>query len=503
MKVRDNPLKRIPPTIREKGLQGILGKDRVIECTPHNNFYLIKVANEKDAELLLKQDKLMTTPTDFISVEFETHNQLSQTKGVLFDRMNELEDLSTDDITEALKNQGVVRTDRLPPRAINLNDRRKPGTTYFLTFLSDRLPDSVRIGCDFFRISEYTPRPRMCRNCLRYGHGANKCRGKETCLYCHQGDHNADACPTKDTPQPCYHCKAPGHTAGNPECSEYAYQKQIAVVMQQDKLLFWQAKQEVDKTWIKPDAKSPTFATVAATGQPATASTSHAERENANLKSEVAELKEIVAHLNASMDELKATLGQLCADNTELKKKADDALANDQQSCRMLKEANAKIRELQQENAKLKSKFQNQQTPQQVKNTNKAAIQTESASGKKGRQGVGDTILKKDAGSSGKTALATTPAKTAGAGKEDQSKKRSAHDLSPSAAGSSNTSKKQATLKDGKPLLEPVTAEVVTDALNEAVLSYDSDESITESDLMDHSGSQNNLSLASSHPSNE
>ena len=494
LKVRDNPLKRIPPTIREKGLQAILGKDRVIECTPHNNFYLIKVANEKDAELLLKQDKLSITPGEHISVVFEPHNQLSQSKGVLFDRMNELEDLTTDEITESLKDQGVVRTDRLPPRAANPNNRWKPGTTYFLTFLSDQLPQSVRVGCDSFRISEYTPRPRMCRKCLRYGHGTNNCRGKEKCLYCHKEDHDADSCQTKNAPEPCYHCKSPEHTAGNPECSEYAYQKQIALVMQQDKLLFWQAKQEVDKTWIKPEANpTQTFAQ-------ATASTSQAEKENERLTKEVAELKESATSLRESMDEMRLTLSNLCADNAELRKKAEDAVMNDQQRSIMLKKANATIAELKQEITRLKLTQQTQQTSQQ-RNINKATPQVATPANKKEKTGAGNGIVKKGAGSSAKTESPAAPAKTSGS-REELNKKRSAPDMSPGAAGSSNTTKKPTIQREGKLQLAQETAQVVTNALDTA-LSNDSDDSTTDVDFMDHNGSQEDLNKALPTPSHK
>ena len=482
LKVRDNPLKRIPPTIREKGLQAILGKDRVIECTPHNNFYLIKVANEKDAELLLKQDKLSITPSESISVVFEPHNQLSQSKGVLFDRMNELEDLTTDEITESLKDQGVVRTDRLPPRAANPNNRWKPGTTYFLTFLSDQLPQSVRVGCDSFRISEYTPRPRMCRKCLRYGHGTNNCRGKEKCLYCHKEDHDADSCQTKNAPEPCYHCKSPEHTAGNPECSEYAYQKQIALVMQQDKLLFWQAKQEVDKTWIKPETTpTQTFAQ-------ATASTSETEKENERLNTKVAELSETVDNLRSSMHEMRLTLSNLCLANAELKKQAEDAVAGDQQRTVMLKKANAKITELKEEITRLKSTSKNQQTLQQ-RNTNRPSPQVATPTAKKDKTSAGDSIVKK--GSLAKTESTAAPP-TNGGSKEDLNKKRSANELSPNAAGSRNASKRSTIQREGKTLHTQETAQVVNSALDTA-LSYDSDQSITEDDLMDHNGSQDAL----------
>ena len=484
MRVRDNPLKRIPPTIREKGLQGILGKDRVIECTPHNNFYLIKVASEKDAELLLKQDKLMTTPSDFINVEFAPHNQLSQTKGVLFDRMNELEELSTDDITEALKNQGVVRTDRLPPRATSQNDRRKPGTTYFLTFLREEIPESVKVGCDFFRISEYTPRPRMCRKCLRYGHGTNNCRGKETCLYCHQGDHVADTCPTKNNPEPCYHCKQPGHTAGNPECTEYAYQKQIALVMHQDKLLFWQAKQEVDKSWTKPDADTPTFASVAAAAQP--------NKENLELKVELAKAKSMNEQLQATIKEQKLN-------NDQLLKDVADIRASNQQMAKQLRDANKLIRDLQVQIAPLKSQKQNQPTPAKTdskpNNPPPANIQQRGKGPK--IKGVGEGIhTKVSAATPGKANQSATPAKSTSGSRDAPNLKRSAPDtaLSPGAVGNSNTTKKLITPKEDKPPPVPETAQKVTNALDTALLSADSDDSIDTSEVMDHNGSQVDLS---------
>ena len=66
--------------------------------------------------------------------------------------------------------------------------------------------------------------------------------------------------------------------------------------MHQDKLLFWQAKQEVDKSWTKPDADTPTFASVAAAAQP--------NKENLELKVELAKAKSMNEQLQATIDSI-------------------------------------------------------------------------------------------------------------------------------------------------------------------------------------------------------
>ena len=334
MRVKDNPLKRIAPTIREKCLQGILGKDAKIECTTHNEFYLLQVSSKADADRLLKTNKLHITPDQTIDIEFAPHNQLNESKGVLFDRMNELEDMSTDEITAALNNYGVTRTDRLPTRNRNPNDRRKPGTTYFLTFLAETHPTSVKIGLDNFRVTEYRPRPRLCQNCLMFGHGTQKCRGKAKCRHCHD-EHSSEACPTKDNPAPCSHCGNENHLAGDKECSKYKYETEVVTIMQRDHLLHYQARTKVNTYWNPTDNGAQSYANKAASTLPGSStgavgpalSQNHdasikLQHENQRLREDMArmsqDMKDTVKRLNEAVEKLAMKENEL-AEERELR----------------------------------------------------------------------------------------------------------------------------------------------------------------------------------------
>ena len=357
MKVKDNPLKRIAPTIREKCLQGILGKDAKIECTTHNEFYLLQVSSKTEADLLLKTNKFHITPTHTIDIEFAPHNQLNETKGVLFDRMNELEDMTTDEITESLSDYGVTRTDRLPTRAKNPNDRRKPGTTYFLTFLAEAHPGSVKIGYDYFRITDYQPRPRLCQNCLMYGHGTRKCRGKAKCGYC-QGEHTMEECPTKDTPAPCYHCGSNDHLAGNKECSKYKYETEVVTVMQRDHLLHYQARSKVNSYWNSTENGAQSYAKIVVSKQtpeqvlPGSSkgetgpAPSHSYDASIQLKHENQKLKTELAHVSQEMantvKRLNEVIEKLAAKENELMEERESRIDLQNRISQLEKWASAK-----------------------------------------------------------------------------------------------------------------------------------------------------------------
>ena len=98
----DNTLKRISPTIRQLCLQSLLGKDEDVSCLPQNDHYLVKVKNKQQSDMLLQQKSLKLTNNESIPIEFKPHWSLNYTKGVIFDKRSDLQDLNNGEIQEAL-----------------------------------------------------------------------------------------------------------------------------------------------------------------------------------------------------------------------------------------------------------------------------------------------------------------------------------------------------------------------------------------------------------------
>ena len=258
----DNTLKRISPTIRQLCLQSLLGKDEDVSCLPQTDHYLVKVKNKQQSDMLLQQKSLKLTNNESIPIEFKPHWSLNYTKGVIFDKRSDLQDLNNGEIQEALSDQGVVKVDRIQPRQ-NKQNHQKPGSTYFLTFLADTAPPRVKVGCDTFHVKEYDPKPRLCQKCLLYGHGTKKCRGKDQCKKC-LGQHATESCDNPTATQKCKHCKLE-HMTGDTECARYKLEHEIQKVLHRDHLTIVQAREKVNSYWKKENSGAQSYATTAAT----------------------------------------------------------------------------------------------------------------------------------------------------------------------------------------------------------------------------------------------
>ena len=192
---------------------------------------------------------MIVSPQESIPVKFEPHSSLNYTKGVIRDQRGDLHGLTDDELMNHLSKEGVVGIHRLQytPKKGNRNVKL-PGHTYFLTFMSQELPQYVKIGCDEFTVKKYEPRPILCAACAMYGHRLKVCRNKDNPKCRHCGDaHTFNECMSKDEPRgPCIHCGSKGHETGSNLCGTYFYEKEILEVADRDRLLLWQAREKVN-----------------------------------------------------------------------------------------------------------------------------------------------------------------------------------------------------------------------------------------------------------------
>ena len=97
-------------------------------------------------------------------------------------------------------------------------------TAFFkLTFKCSDLPDSVKLGCNFYPVEPNRREPMLCSKCFRLGHTKNKCHKKNAvCGKCLGPRHEfgEQECPVDKSNWKCLNCNSKGHSAAWPRCPQ-------------------------------------------------------------------------------------------------------------------------------------------------------------------------------------------------------------------------------------------------------------------------------------------
>lgn len=110
------------------------------------------------------------------------------------------------------------------------------GTCLF-TFEGKILPKSINIYGLEVEVVPYIIPVIQCRNCYRYGHKINNCKGKKICANC--GIEHNEICKSITTK--CINCNDNSHRADSDNCPEFKRQKQIRLYMSLDHISFFEA----------------------------------------------------------------------------------------------------------------------------------------------------------------------------------------------------------------------------------------------------------------------
>ena len=151
----------------------------------------------------------------------------------------------------------------------------EPCQSLKLTFTGSVLPESVKIGYSFYRISPYVQAPLQCFKCQRMGHTAKSCKSRARCMLCGE-DHSKAECNVPDATG--YHCANCGgnHRANDPKCGYYRQAREVEVVRSTENVNYFQAKKIVyankkndpSVAGVRPGNLS--YAQMASPGSPAT-----------------------------------------------------------------------------------------------------------------------------------------------------------------------------------------------------------------------------------------
>ena len=118
-----------------------------------------------------------------------------------------------------------------------------------VTFRGTTLPKYIKIHLFETKIQLYIPQPMQCKNCLRYGHSGNQCRGRKRCSRCGE-EHEHDACTNEIS---CVFCKT-NHVATSKTCDEFIRQKNIKRLMAENNISYFEARKLMPKN---PTTESP------------------------------------------------------------------------------------------------------------------------------------------------------------------------------------------------------------------------------------------------------
>lgn len=233
-KVPDKPIQNFNIFLVSKALEGISSETtQKITFTRDGNL-LILTKNEAQATRFLKATNL----TGVCPIESYLHPTLNIIKGVVF--APTLRDLSVEEITDGLKEQGVVDCRKIT----KFTDNHVVNTPlHILHFNLYQLPKEIKIGFLNCKIEPYIPNPIQCKNCFKLGHTRKHCKSTEMCDICATIVHD----PTPCTKIQCINCNN-AHRSNNKNCPVIKERQEILKIKTENNCSYKEAALQINET---------------------------------------------------------------------------------------------------------------------------------------------------------------------------------------------------------------------------------------------------------------
>ena len=138
-----------------------------------NNSLLVETSRKSQTEQLLRQTKFYN-----INVKVTPHQTLNSSKGIIRD--SAMKGVSTDEIKEYLKSQGVLNVRRISIKKGQIIDTN----TFVVTFITPTLPKQGKIVYRLIKVELYISNPLRCFECQRFGHHEDPCTAAPVCAKC-------------------------------------------------------------------------------------------------------------------------------------------------------------------------------------------------------------------------------------------------------------------------------------------------------------------------------
>ena len=131
-----------------------------------DNSLLVETTRRSQTEQLLRQTKFYS-----IIVKVTSHQTFNSSKGIIRD--SAMKGVSTDEIKEYLKSQGVINV-----RKISI---KKEGQYFCCNFQYPNSSKNVRIFYRLIKVELYIPNPLRCFKYQRFGHHEDRCTAAPVC----------------------------------------------------------------------------------------------------------------------------------------------------------------------------------------------------------------------------------------------------------------------------------------------------------------------------------
>ena len=221
----------------QKALSVLIGND--FYCQRYERFKLVEILvhTARQSNTLLELTELDCTEF-VIPVQIQKHKSKNSCKGVVHSKsicntdkhtlMSYMADYQVTDIYRLSKTENGVT---------------ELTNTHILTFNCDTPPKIIDFGFgEKVDVHTYYPNPRLCRNCQRYGHGANSCNNKLRCAKCGSEGHSSVDCDTEISC--CFYCKE-NHPTTSKLCPRYKLEKRVLKQMTDDRSSPFEARKLV------------------------------------------------------------------------------------------------------------------------------------------------------------------------------------------------------------------------------------------------------------------
>ena len=247
--------------------------------------------------------------------------------GVLFDQENFFKEMHTEDMTQMLAPEGVIKIYKIGG---------EKSRSYRVVFDKLTIPERVKLfgARTSFPIRDYIPPPLRCYKCQKYDHGKFSCRQDSyTCQRCggqHQNKTYMNKTLVRECTEKmfCIHCKQE-HEAGNIKCPIQISQVEVNQLMVRQNLSRFEAKSRVFGPSTRSDAKIVTSAI----------RLGEANKELEETKKQAAKDKDEITNIHNKLDSLMSQMAK--NSNNEDSSSVDDKIAKAvQEATRKMKEDN-------------------------------------------------------------------------------------------------------------------------------------------------------------------
>lgn len=220
----------------QKGLEGIT--KQIKRVSPQKSGELLILTTSKTAAASLKKAK---TLGGLCNIECFEHPFLNHSKAKIY--CPALKDLNEVDITEGLREQGVIESRKIK----KWEDGVLVNTALLiLTFNSPQIPEALKVGYLNIRTQLYIPNPLRCTVCQKFGHGKKKCadfKGIPACNTCAEILSSDDLHQKCNKMPKCVNC-GDNHQSYKRECRVYAVEAEIIKIKTVDRVPYRVARQK-------------------------------------------------------------------------------------------------------------------------------------------------------------------------------------------------------------------------------------------------------------------